>query len=96
LLVSLIDTYATDKPSSGWASIPKDNDEVAKGFIDITFKQFANATNYAAKWLQANVTSHAAPFETLAYVGPKDLRYLILAAAVLKCGVQVCACKGRS
>ena len=90
LIVNLIDAYATDDPNRVWVSIPKDNDDLARGFMDINFKQFANAINHAAKWVEASVSNHGAPFETLAYIGPKDLRYPILAVAAVKCGVQVC------
>ncbi|MCJ1250586.1 hypothetical protein MMC30_007814 [Trapelia coarctata] len=89
LIVSLIDEYATNNPSRVWASIPKDNDDLTKGFKDISFQQFANAINHAAKWLEQTITSQFSHFETLAYIGPKDLRYPILAVAAVKCGIQL-------
>ena len=89
LLANVIDTYALNDPGRIWASAPVDNDDLMKGFKDITYKDFANAINHASWWLKENTVGDASPFETLAYAGPKDLRYPILALAAVKCGKQV-------
>lgn len=91
LIASLIDSYAVTDPQRAWASIPRDNQDISKGFIDISYKQFANAINHASWWLETNLnSSESLPnFEVLAYAGPKDLRYPILAVAMVKVGKQV-------
>lgn len=89
LLASVIDSHATNDPERVWASMPKDNDDLSKGFVDLTYKQFANAINHASWWLQEHLHGASNSFETLAYTGPKDLRYPILAVAALKVGKQV-------
>lgn len=89
LIVSLIDSYAVDDPDRAWASLPKDGEDLTKGFVDVNYKQFANAINHAAWWLEKQFPGRAGSFETLAYAGPKDVRYPILAVAAVKCGKQV-------
>jgi len=88
LLPVLIDQTARDNPRRSWASIPQDNAELKKGYQDINYRQFANAINHAAWWLQEHLPSVDVEnsFETLAYAGPKDLRYPIIAVAVAKLG----------
>ena len=89
LIVSLIDKYALDTPDQAWASVPIDNDVLTRGFRDITYKEFANAINHAAHWLDQNLQIERVPFQTIAYAGPKDLRYPILAGAAAKCQIKV-------
>lgn len=89
IITSLIDAIANEDPSRAWASIPQDDDDLSKGFVDISYKQLANAVNHAAWWLKDNLTGEISVFETIAYAGPKDLRYPILAVAASKSGKQV-------
>lgn len=89
LITSLIDSIAHEDPSRAWASVPKDDNNLSDGFVDISYKQLANAVNRAAWWLQENIPGETSTFETIAYTGPKDLRYPILAVAASKAGKQV-------
>lgn len=84
LLVTLIDQYAVTEPSSVWGVMPLDEQDLSKGFRDITYENFANAINIAASWLQENVPPPSCDFQTIAYVGPKDVRYPIIAVAAAK------------
>ena len=88
LLVTRIDKLATE-PSRVWASIPVDDEDLSKGFKDVTYTAFANAINRAASWLHDQLPPVARPFETVAYSGPKDIRYPIFAVAVAKIGRKV-------
>lgn len=90
LLVSVVDEYAKDSPSRVWAVVPLDEGNLAKGFKDITYFTLANAVNHAASWLQKVLPPPGAPFETVAYAGPKDIRYPVLAIAAAKVGRKVC------
>ena len=85
----MIDSYAINDPSKVWASAPLDNDDLTAGFRDISYKELANAVNHACWWLRHTIPDTTTAFETLAYAGPKDLRYPILALAAVKCGKQV-------
>ena len=84
LLPMAIDQFAAEEPNKVWASIPR-SDELADGFRDITYREFADAIDRAAWWLETVVGKGGHRlFETFAYTGPKDLRYPIIAIAAIK------------
>ena len=89
LLPILIDQYALEEPQRSWTSIPKDVDDLSKGFQEVTYRQFANAINKASWWLEAQLGPNQERFETVAYVGPKDLAYPVLTMAAVKVGCKV-------
>ena len=89
LIGRLIDEYAANDPRRVWASIPVDNDDRSTGFQDVSYGQFANAINHAAWWLKHQLSTKGSNITTVAYAGPKDLRYPIIAVAVLKFGKKV-------
>lgn len=89
LIVSLIDQYSKEAPERVWASVPQDENNLAKGFKNITYHHLANAINRASWWLDAALGKSHGSFETFAYAGPKDLRFPILAVAAVKVGRQV-------
>ncbi|PVI01653.1 putative AMP-binding enzyme [Periconia macrospinosa] len=84
LVVTQIDEYAQTDPSRVWAAIPIDDDDLSKGFKDVTYTDFANAVGHACAWLEATLPPSQTPFETIAYAGVKDVRYPILAVAAAK------------
>jgi hypothetical protein len=90
LLPSTIDQLALSRPNDIFFSIPKDENDLMRGFDDISCIQFSNAINHAAVWLQGRVGENDdILFDSLAYLGPNDLRYPILAIAAAKHGKQV-------
>lgn len=89
LIVSLIDQYSKEAPERVWASVPQDENNLAKGFKDITYRHLANAINRASWWLDAALGKSNGNFETFAYAGPKDMRFPILAVAAVKVGRQI-------
>jgi acyl-CoA synthetase (AMP-forming)/AMP-acid ligase II len=90
MLSSAIDERALTHPCDIFYSIPKDDNDLSQGFVDITCSKFANATNHAAAWLQTKIDeSGIDPFDAIAYQGPNDLRYPILAVAAAKVGRKV-------
>lgn len=89
IALSILDERANASPHSPWVSVPIDEDDTSKGFRDITYGQFANAVNHAAHWLAQHLPPAQEPFEHFAYVGPKDLRYPIIAMAAGKVGKVV-------
>ncbi|CAI6335581.1 unnamed protein product [Periconia digitata] len=90
LIAPTLDEYALSCPNQVFYSIPKHDNDLSQGFKNITCKQFSNAVNHAAAWLQTEVLSpNATPYEVIAYQGPNDLRYPILAIAASKVGQQI-------
>jgi hypothetical protein len=90
LVPLLLDEGAILDPSRAYASVPIDELDLSKGFKDITVKQVANAVNKASWWLEEQL-GHSMPgvFETIAYFGPRDLRYVCLQIAAMKVGRKV-------
>lgn len=90
LIVATIDALVESNPDRVCFSIPQDDRDLSKGFRDITCRQFANAINHAAHWLESTLpTPDNTSFEVIGYQGPNDLRYPILAVAAAKVGKQV-------
>ena len=88
LIASMIDYYAAEEPDRIYASIPRTED-LSDGLHDITYRQFGNAINRASWWLDLELGECKGSFDTFAYIGPKDLRYPILAVAAAKVGRRV-------
>lgn len=84
LLVTLIDQYAATVSPSVWAVIPVNEDDLSQGFREITYREFANAINVTTAWMQDHLPPPQQDFETIAYAGPKDVRYPIIAVAAAK------------
>lgn len=84
LIANLIDQRAREDPQRPIWSIPRSSN-LADGFRDISYGQVAQAINRAAWWIDENV-GKSTTFETLAYMGPPDLRYAVLTVAAQKTG----------
>lgn len=87
LLNNVIDERARSGWSIPYASIPR-NGKTEEGYEDISFSRFANAIDRCAHWLRSEVGT-STTYEPLAYMGPLDLRYQILAMAATKAGFCV-------
>jgi hypothetical protein len=83
-IVNLVDQYAIEEPSRVWAAVPIEETDLSKGFKNITFAELSNAINHAATWMQKHLPPALEKFEAIAYAGPKDLRYPIIALAAAK------------
>jgi acyl-CoA synthetase (AMP-forming)/AMP-acid ligase II len=90
LLPHIVDEIAATDPNRAWAAIPRDSDSLTAGYLDLTYSQYANAINRAARYLTERLGSKRASFEPLAYAGPADIRYPVFAVAAIKAGFQVC------
>ena len=88
LITSTIDHHAAETPDRTYASIPRSK-HLSEGFVDVTYKQLANAIDHASWWLDSKLGRCIGSFDTFAYSGPKDLRYPILAVAAAKVGRRV-------
>lgn len=82
-----VDRIGTQTPGKPFISIPLD-DDVRKGYRDISFDVFARAVNRCSWWLKQEL-GQSQSFESLSYCGPQDLRYLVLILASVKTGHNV-------
>jgi len=84
-----IDDIVAETPDKIWARYPATPEDFRAGiFQDVTFSSLANAINNMAWLLDASFPQRE-PFETLAYNGPSDIRYYIVACAACKCSMKV-------
>lgn len=105
LIPTIIDHNASHNPEKVFASIPVDNNDLSKGFRDITYVELSKAVNKAAFWLEEKLGSAhndttpssegqqgqtpKSSFPTFAFYGTRDLRYSIFAVAAMKAGYKV-------
>jgi acyl-CoA synthetase (AMP-forming)/AMP-acid ligase II len=90
LIPNVVDELARDDPDRIVYELA-DADDVTKPFEKITARRYANAINRAAKWLQ-DILGKQDNTPTVGYLGPQDLRYLILVVATIKAGYKVLQC----
>ncbi|MCJ1250943.1 hypothetical protein MMC30_008172 [Trapelia coarctata] len=86
LIAHIIDKRAQDSPDSVFFSLQRSADP-KNGFQDIGYGQLASAINQAARWIEKTL-GKSKNFDTLAYIGPSDLRYVILTVATQKAGYK--------
>ncbi|KAL2821419.1 hypothetical protein BDW59DRAFT_109738 [Aspergillus cavernicola] len=83
LLPSILDHRAASQPDRVWAKFPTSPTSYAQGFRSATYRQIYNAVNSIA-WKLAKTIGTSTAFDTLAYLGPGDLRYHIVLLAAIK------------
>ncbi|KAI9649088.1 hypothetical protein NHQ30_001655 [Ciborinia camelliae] len=83
LLPQLVDEIARSDPRRTFASIPK-SANLEEGFVDIDYETFARAVNRCA-WLIDEQLKGQGPTVVL-YIGPLDLRYLVIILGMCKAG----------
>lgn len=88
LVPSIVDHLALVKPNSVYAEYPVSTLSYQEGYRRITYGELANAVNGVAWWLQ-EALGPGKDFETLAYIGPNDLRYPALILGAVKAGYVV-------
>lgn len=90
-IIDLIDERAAAEPSRTVLSLPRSSSDPTQGWEDLSYKDFANAINRFAHWIVKTVgVAKEGECPTIAYLGPNDLRYLIVMAAAIKAGYKVC------
>ena len=89
-LMSRVDSIAKESPNKIYAAYPRSPLTYDEGFREITYSELANAVNGIAHLLK-RLLPNDKPGQTLAYIGPNDIRYpaLILGAAKLGHKVRV-------
>ena len=84
-----IDNIALSTPDKIWARYLATPEDFQAGiFHDVTFSSLAHAVNNMAWLLDASFPQRG-PLDTLAYSGPSDIRYYIVACAACKCSMKV-------
>ena len=84
LLPQLIDQIAKDDPDRPLISIPRGVD-MADGYTDVSFKTLATAIDRCAWWIDQNV-GRSQELAPIFFIGPTDIRYLIVLFAAAKTG----------
>ncbi|KAL8915006.1 MAG: hypothetical protein Q9171_000446 [Xanthocarpia ochracea] len=84
LIPSLIDQNAATVPEETYCFIPWTS-KIEDGFRPITFRCLANAVDTCAWWIKDEIGTSQG-FDTLAYLGPSDLRNTIIIIAAIKTG----------
>jgi non-ribosomal peptide synthetase component F len=82
----LLDQIAAEDPNRVLYSITV-TDQVQDGFQDLTYETVANAVNRCAHWLKSTLGTDK--HRVFCYLGPLDLRYIILVMAAPKAGHTV-------
>ncbi|KAI2626305.1 hypothetical protein GGS21DRAFT_267340 [Xylaria nigripes] len=85
LMPVVIDQNARDEPDRPWASVPYDDNDLSRGYEDISFSSLANAINKLA-WILDSTLGKATELHTIAYMGVVDLRYHMMQMAACKTG----------
>lgn len=92
LLNALMDERTKEDPEQRFILVPK-TDNVDDGFRDLTYGELSNAISTLAWWLDeqlGTLPQDPAARETVAYIGPNDLRYIFLLMAADRTNRQVC------
>ncbi|PSN61885.1 acetyl-CoA synthetase-like protein [Corynespora cassiicola Philippines] len=87
LMPAVVDETARENPGLVYASVPLSTN-IGDGFKNITFSDIASATNHVAAWIEKTM-GRSSEFETIAYMGLGDLRYVVVFLAAVKCGYKV-------
>jgi hypothetical protein len=87
LLPTIIDERARDDPDHAAFSVPFDDNDLSKGYLDITFAMFKKAIDRLA-WFIEQTFGRSDQAETMAYLGTPDFRYHFLQMAAAKTGYQ--------
>ena len=88
LIPNLVDKRAALTPHNVYAEYPISPYTYDLGYRSFLFTDLANAVNGIAWWLHQTLgPSHT--FETLAYIGPNDIRYPAIILGAVKAGYAV-------
>ena len=80
----VVDEVAEADPYRPFISVPQGADRV-DNFIDISYKAFATAINRVTWWIEESI-GRSQRSEPVFYIGPLDIRYLLILMAAAKTG----------
>ncbi|OGM49197.1 hypothetical protein ABOM_004142 [Aspergillus bombycis] len=84
LMPAVLDEVAESDPQRVFVSVPRSSN-LADGFKDIPYGTFAKAVNKCAWYLREQLGEDSIP-KTILYMGPLDVRYLVIILAAAKAG----------
>jgi len=84
LLPVYIDEVAQTNPNRPFVSVAKTSNAI-DGYFDVTFRAFSRAVNRCA-WKLKRKLGQSQTFTPILYIGPLDIRYLIVLFAAAKTG----------
>ena len=87
LVPHIVDEIAHSQPEKPFISIPISAD-IKDGCKDISYNIFAKAVNRCAWWMEKELGRNESETDlnTVFYIGPLDIRYLIVLLAAAKTG----------
>ncbi|KAI4277762.1 MAG: hypothetical protein LQ337_001520 [Flavoplaca oasis] len=88
LLNNIVDGTARTRPSAIYAEVPRSFHSYESGYRKITYRALANAVNGVAWWLQQEL-GQGQDHQTLAYLGPNDLAYVMIILGAVKAGYKI-------
>ena len=88
LIPTLVDEIAQSDPHRPFISIPKSQD-LRDGYKDISYSEIAKAVDRCAWWIEKEL-GRSLISKTLFYIGPTDIRYIVVLLAASKAGHAVC------
>lgn len=87
LLPQVVDYFAEAEPTRVYASIPNSSDHLSDGFQDVTMAKLAAMVNRLCWWLHDSLG--VGNLDTMAYIGPADIRYALVFLTAVKCRYKV-------
>jgi acyl-coenzyme A synthetase/AMP-(fatty) acid ligase len=85
LLPNIVDHLSRETPEALYAEYPISPLSYDSGYRRITYRDLANTVNGAAWWISQTLDP-SKQNEVLTYIGPNDLRYIVLVLAAIKAG----------
>lgn len=95
LLNNIVDGMAKYRPSAIYAEIPRSFDSYHHGYRKVTYGALANAVNGVA-WSLKERLGESRDHQTLAYIGPNDLGYVVMILGAVKAGYKVSVLPAKS
>ena len=92
-LPNILRLLASQYPDMTYAEFPRNPNDISEGYCEFTYLDVANAVNTLAWWIDENVgrleEGKKNRKETLVYIGPNDIRYVVLSLASIVTGYKV-------
>lgn len=87
-LPAIVDSRAQTQPDRLYGATTSIGDDGKVNLKKITYYDMSNAVNRCAQWLESRF-GKSTDYTTIAYAGPSDYRYTIVAMAAAKTGHKV-------
>jgi hypothetical protein len=92
-LPNILRLLASQYPNITYAEFPRNPNDISEGYRKFTYLDVANAVNTLAWWIDKNVgrleEGNKNGKATLVYIGPNDIRYVVLSLASIVTGYKV-------